>query len=66
MYAYSGSRHIMAQLLEIYLSYFSNLLIIILIFHGIIINLLLLYRLPYFAFCLLVIFMSFCVVVLNL
>jgi hypothetical protein len=39
------SRHIMAQPLETYLSYFSHSLMIILIFHGIIIiiNLLLLY-----------------------
>jgi hypothetical protein len=37
---------------------------LILIFHGIIINLLLLYRLPYFVFCLLVV--SFHVLVLTL
>jgi hypothetical protein len=44
----------MAQPLEMYLSYFSHPLMIILIFHRIIINLLVLYRLPYFVFCFLV------------
>jgi hypothetical protein len=59
-------RHIMAQSLEMYLSYFSHLLMITLIFHGIIINLFLLYTLPYFVFCLLVIFVSSYVLVLTL
>jgi hypothetical protein len=48
------------------LSYFSHLLMITLILHGIIINLLLLYWLSYFVFCLLVIFVSFYVLVLAL
>jgi hypothetical protein len=51
------SRHITAYSLEMHLSYFSYLLMMTLIFCGIIINLLLVYKLPYFLFCLLV----FCV-----
>jgi hypothetical protein len=37
-----------------------------LIFHGIIINLLISYRLPYFVFCSLVIFVPFYILVLTL
>jgi hypothetical protein len=44
------SRNTMTQPLETYLSYFSHILMITLIFHRIVIHLLLLYRLPCFVF----------------
>jgi hypothetical protein len=52
------SRNTMTQPLETYLSYFSHILMITLIFHRIVIHLLLLYGLPCFVFCLLAIFVS--------
>jgi hypothetical protein len=56
MYAYSPFSPHNDITTGMYLSHFTQILIATLIFHGIITHLLLLYRLPYFVFYLLVIF----------